>query len=189
MIGGILMFASSLTAFGNTIPVSYLRFVSRKESPMYVCWGARNRLALIRIPLWWNFKKIEEDIDACRRTFEFRAPDPSANAYLLLAGIAVATEYGLKNPDESLRVAEELHTKKAAKGNKKFMLLPKSCSESAANLEKDRKYYEAEGVFPKAVVDNTIKRLKSYKDKTLLQKLKSEPQKIEELMQKYLHYG
>jgi len=189
MIGGILSFSLSLTAFGNTIPVSYLRFVSRRESPMHVCWGARNRLALIRIPLWWNFKKTEEETDPCKRTFEFRAPDPSANAYLLFAGIAVATEYGLKNPEETLRVAEELHIEKTANGNKRFMLLPKSCSESAANLQKDRKYYEAEGVFPKAVIDNTIKKLKSYKDKALLQKLKSEPQRIEELVQKYMHYG
>jgi len=61
IIGGILKFAPSLTAFGNTIPISYLRFVSRKESPMHICWGARNRLALIRIPLWWNFKKTKEE--------------------------------------------------------------------------------------------------------------------------------
>jgi len=189
MIGGILSFALSLTAFGNTVPVSYLRFISRKESPMHVCWGARNRLALIRIPLWWNFRKPEEEMDACRRTFEFRAPDPSANVYLLFAGITVAAEYGLKNPEETLRVAEELLVEKATKGDKRFILLPRSCSESAANLEQDRKYYEAEGVFPKTVIDNTIKKLKSYKDKVLLQRLKSEPEKVEELMQKYLHYG
>ncbi|MCK4313255.1 glutamine synthetase beta-grasp domain-containing protein, partial [Candidatus Bathyarchaeota archaeon] len=39
MIGGILKFAPSLAAFGNTTPVSYLRFISRRESPMYICWG------------------------------------------------------------------------------------------------------------------------------------------------------
>lgn len=189
MIGGILKFASSLTAFGNTLPVSYLRFVSRKESPMHVCWGARNRLALIRIPLWWDFKKTEEDVDPSKKTFELRAPDPSANAYLLFAGIAVATEYGLKNTREALQIAEELHIEKAVKGDKGLRRLPQSCSESAANLEKDRKYYEAEGAFPKTVIDNTIKKLESYKDQALLQRLKNEPQKVEELMQNYLHYG
>jgi glutamine synthetase len=50
MIGGVLKFAPSLSAFGNTTPASYLRFISRKESPMHICWSARNRLALIRIP-------------------------------------------------------------------------------------------------------------------------------------------
>jgi len=189
IIGGILKFAKSLTAFGNTIPVSYLRLISRKESPMHICWGVRDRLALIRLPLWWNFRKTREDIDPCKRTFEFRAPDLTANAYLLFAGIAVATEYGLKNSKEALQIAEELHIDKASKGNKRLEPLPQSCSESAANLEKDRKYYEAEGVFPKIVIDNTIKRLGSYKDKALLQRLRSEPQKVEELMQNYLHSG
>jgi len=188
MIGGILKFASSLTAFGNTIPVSYFRFVSRKESPMNICWGARNRLALIRIPLWWNYK-TEEEIDNCKRTFEFRGPDPSANAYLLFAGITVAIEYGLKNPEEALRIAEKLHLEKTAKENKRLGHLPQSCAESAVHLGKDRKYYEAKGVFPKAIIDNTIEKLKSYKDEFLLQRLKSEPQKVEELMQKYLHYA
>jgi glutamine synthetase len=188
IIGGILKFTPSLTAFGNTIPVSYLRFISRKESPMQVCWGVKDRLALIRIPLWWNFKKLEEETNTCRRTLEFRAPDPSANAYLLFAGIAVATEYGLRNSKEALRIAEELHVEKEEK-EKRFSLLPQSCSESALNLENHRKYYEADETFPKTVIDSTMKKLKSYKDKGLLQRLKSEPQKIEELMQKYLHYG
>ena len=67
--------------------------------------------------------------------------------------------------------------------------MPQSCTESAAYLEKDRKYYEAKGVFPKAVIDNTIEKLKSYRDEFLLQRLRSEPQKVEELMQKYLHYA
>lgn len=188
IIGGILKFASSLAAFGNMIPVSYLRFITRKESPMHVCWGARNRLALIRIPLWWDFKENEEDMDACKRTVEYRGPDPSANAYLLFAGIAVAAEYGLKNSEESLRIAEELHAE-VAKRSKRLTRLPQSCSESATHLERDRKYYEAEGVFPKAVIDKTAKKLKSYRDKTLLKKLKNEPQRIEELMQEYMHYG
>ncbi len=189
MIGGILKFAPSLTAFGNTIPVSYLRFISRKESPMHICWGARNRLALIRIPLWWNFKKIKEEIDATKRTFEFRAPDASANAHLLFAGIAIAIEYGFKNSREALRIAEELHVEPGEAEKRGFSLLPQSCVESAANLENDRKYYEADGVFSKAVIDGTIRKLRSYKDKSMLQRLKNEPRKIQDLMQTYLHYG
>jgi len=187
MIGGILRFASSLTAFGNPIPVSYVRFISRKESPMHICWGYRNRLALIRIPLWWNFKQTASETDSCKRTFEFRAPDPSANLHLLLAAIAVAVRYGLENAEDSLRIAEELHIEK--RGGKRLRSLPKSCSESASNLKKDRKYYETENPFPKTVIDGTINKLKTYKDKDLAKKLKEEPKKIEELMQKYLHYG
>ncbi len=189
MIGGILKFAPSLSAYGNTIPVSYLRFISRKESPLHVCWGARNRLALIRIPLWWNFKKIKEEVDAAKRTFEFRAPDASANAHLLFAGMAIAIEYGLKNPRETLRIAEELHIERGEAERKRSNRLPQSCAESAANLENDRKYYETDGVFSKAVIEGTIRKLLSYKDKGLQQRLKNEPREIQDLMQTYLHYG
>jgi glutamine synthetase len=171
MIGGILKFAPSLTAFGNTIPVSYLRFISREESPMYVCWGTRNRLALIRKPLWWNFRKDFTETDSRRRTFEFRAPDPSANTYLLLAGIAVAVEYGLKNPKKAMKIADDLNAEKMFKRNKKYKVLPLSCSESAKSLRRDRKYYEAYGVFPKRVIEEIIRKLESYKDRNLRKKL------------------
>ncbi|MBE0520408.1 glutamine synthetase, partial [Candidatus Bathyarchaeota archaeon] len=164
MIGGILKFAPSLTAFGNTTPVSYLRFISRKESPAYICWGTRNRLALIRIPLWWSFRKDIEQTGNYVRTFEFRAPDPSANTYLLLAGIALAVEYGLKNPKKAMKTAEDLNTEKIVKRNRKYKVLPLSCSESAKNLQKDRNHYEADGVFPKRVTDGIISKLESYKD-------------------------
>jgi len=189
MIGGILKFAPSLSAFGNTIPVSYLRFISRKESPLHVCWGTRNRLALIRIPLWWNFKKIKEEVDATKRTFEFRTPDASANAHLLFAGMAIAIEYGLKNSGEALRIAEELHIERGEAEKEGLNRLPQSCTESAANLENDRKYYETDGVFSKAVIEGTIRKLLSYKDKALSQRLKNEPREIQDLIQTYLHYG
>jgi glutamine synthetase len=188
MIGGILKFASSLTAFSNPIPVSYLRFASRRESPMQICWGARDRLALIRVPLWWEFKKTKDETYNCKRTFEFRAPDPAANAYMLLAGMAIAIKYGLENPREAIRIAKELHLRKIGK-EKRLKVLPRCCSESAMHLDSYRKYYEADDVFPKGVIDNTIKRLKSFNDKVMFQELKSEPRKIEQLMKEYLHYG
>jgi glutamine synthetase len=156
MIGGILKFAPSLSAFGNPTPVSYLRFIARKESPMHICWSARNRLALIRIPLWWKFRKKGEEKDSCRETFEYRAPDAFANAYLLFAGIALAVNYGLKNGEESLKIAGNLHIEEAGGKGKRLKVLPRSCSESAENLEKDRKFYEADDVFPRKVIDKTI---------------------------------
>jgi len=189
MIGGLLKFASSLTAFGNTIPISYLRFISRKESPMQICWGAKNRLALVRIPLWWGFRGDIQEIDSCRQTFEYRAPDASANIYLLLAGIAVAVEYGLKNPKEATKTAEDLHIENVVKKAKEYKLLPQSCSEAAQNLERDRNYYEADGVFPRRVIDGIISKLESYKDKGLWKRLADKPEEIDELLWKYLHSG
>jgi glutamine synthetase len=189
MIGGILKFAQSLTAFGNTTPVSYLRFISRKESPADICWGTRNRLALVRIPLWWSFRKDIEGTGIHVRTFEFRAPDPSANTYLLLAGIALAVEYGLKNPKKAMKTAEDLNAEKIVKRNRKYKVLPLSCSESAKNLKRDRSYYEADGVFPKRVTDGIIRKLESYKDRDLQKKMANNPEKIEELLLQYLNCG
>jgi len=189
MIGGILKFASSLSAFGNTRPVSYLRFISPKESPMHVCWSARNRLALIRIPLWWNFRKTGGEIDSCRETFEYRAPDALANAYLLFAGMTVAVNYGLKNPEEALEIAENLHIEEIDNERKLLRMLPRSCSESAENLERDRDFYEADGVFPKKLIDKTIEVLKSYKDRKLWKELTDKPDEIENVLRRYLHYG
>jgi glutamine synthetase len=189
MIGGLLKFASSLTAFGNTIPISYLRFISRKESPMQICWGAKNRLALVRIPLWWSFRGDIQEIDSCRQTFEYRAPDASANIYLLLAGIAVAVEYGLKNPKEATKTADDLHIENVVKKAKEYKLLPQSCSEAAQNLERDRKYYEADGVFPRRVIDGIISKLESYKDNGLWKRLADRPEEIDEMLWKYLHSG
>jgi len=189
MIGGILKFAPSLTAFGNTTPVSYLRFISRKESPMHICWSARNRLALIRIPLWWSFVKKGEEKGNIRETFEYRAPDPLANAYLLFAGIALAVNYGLENSEEALKMAEDLHIEGTGGRRKRLKILPRSCSESAKNLRKDRRFYEANGVFPKKLIDKTIDKLKAYRDKDLWKNLADKPEKIENVLKQYLHYG
>ncbi len=189
IIGGLLKLAQSLAAFGNPTPVSYLRFIARKESPMYICWSARNRLALIRIPLWWGFKKTSKNAESCRETFEYRAPDAFANAYLLFAGLAVAASFGLKNSKDSLKLAENLHIEAAENEGKKLRALPRSCSEAAENLEKDRHCYEAGGVFPKRLIDETVKKLRAFKDKNMWKELSSNPEKIEKTIMEYIHYG
>jgi len=188
MMGGILKFAPSLSAFANPTPISYLRFIARKESPMHICWSERNRLALIRIPLWRNLGKKSREADECAETFEYRAPDAFANPYTLLAGITVAASYGLNNPREALKTAKDLYVKGSAE-KKRLKTLPLSCSESADNLGKHRQLYESDGVFSKRLVDRTIESLKSYKDKNLWQKLANKPEEIEKVLKHYRHYG
>lgn len=184
IIGGILKLAPSLTAFGNPTPVSYLRFIARKESPLHICWSARNRLALIRIPLWWDFKRKNEK-SSVRETIEYRASDPSADAYLLLAGLTVAANYGLEDP-EAIKIAEKLHIE-GKQSRSKLKILPRSCSESANKLKKDRHYYEANGVFPKKLIDKTIEKLQAYRDKDLWKNMINKPQKINKLLTQCLH--
>jgi glutamine synthetase len=189
IIGGILKFAPSLSAFGNPAPVSYLRFIARKESPMHVCWSARNRLALIRIPLWWSFAKKSGKEPGLRETFEYRAPDPLANAYLLFAGIALAVEYGLENPEASLKMAKDLYVEEGSSKKRRFRILPRSCSESAKLLWKDRRLYETNDVFSKKLIDKTVERLRAFKDRDLWKNLADKPDKVESLLKQYLHYG
>jgi glutamine synthetase len=190
IIGGILKFAPSLSAFGNPTPASYLRLIARKESPLSICWSNRNRLSLIRIPLWWGFKKPNQTTNNnCRETFEYRAPDAFANIYLLLAGIAVAANHGLEKSSESLRIARETHVVEGKGKNKSLKSLPCSCSESAIELQKHRRYYEADNIFPKKLIDKTIETLKSFKDANLRKDIANKPEEIEKVFERYLHYS
>ncbi|MDD5710011.1 MAG: glutamine synthetase family protein, partial [Candidatus Marinimicrobia bacterium] len=105
-IAGILDLAPALSAFGNTIPTSYLRLVPDQEAPTRVCWGKRNRSALIRVPLGWTHRsdmiahanpleKAQREDPGQRQTFEIRSPDGSADIYLLIAGLCVGARQGL----------------------------------------------------------------------------------------------
>ncbi len=189
MIGGILRFAPSLAAFANTTPASYLRFIARKESPMHICWSERNRLALIRVPLWWNYRQECGERKSCRKTFEYRAPDAFANANLLFAALAIAVDYGLENPKEAKKIAENLHVDGGSDGNERLQTLPRSCDEAAENLVKDRRFYEANGIFPKRLIDKTVEKLKAYDDRDLWKKLTGRPDELDALLMEYLHYG
>lgn len=188
MIGGILRFAPSLSAFANPTPVSYLRFIARKESPMHICWSSRNRLALIRIPLWPRIRKGARAKNENGETFEYRAPDAFANSYLLLAGLATAVSYGLRNPKEALKTAEDLHLDNHG-GKRQLATLPLSCSEAAHNLQRDRQLYEAHNVFPRRLIDKTVESLESYADKNLWRELRDKPDETEKLLKQYRHYG
>ncbi|TET74038.1 MAG: glutamine synthetase, partial [Dehalococcoidia bacterium] len=118
-IAGYLTLAPSLTAFGNTVPTSFLRLVPHQEAPTSICWGHSSRSTLVRVPLGWlnvkdmvrdaNPQMSEESLEfSDSQTVEFRCPDGSANIHLLLAGLAVAARHGLEMKD-ALELADELH--------------------------------------------------------------------------------
>ena len=65
--------------------------------------------------------------------------------------------------------------------------LPASCYESAERLEKKREVFENNGIFPKGMLNNTIRILKSHKDQGLSEKLYGKTDEIKELVEKYLH--
>ena len=203
MIAGILDLSKSLTAFGNTIPTSYLRLVPHQEAPTNICWGDRNRSVLIRVPLGWNgatnMIKDANPADIAefermpsKQTVELRSPDGSADIYKLFAGLVVATEHGLEM-DNALKRAEELYVdynifqnqNKAKKKN--LELLPASCWESAECLLAQRDYFEKDGVFPAGVIENVVSKLKIFDDKGLSEKLYNKNEEISSLVRKFLH--
>ncbi len=205
MITGVLDLSKALTAFGNTIPTSYLRLVPHQEAPTNICWGDRNRSVLMRVPLGWNgaMDMIKDanpadltmfDNMPSKQTVELRSPDGSADIYKLFAGLVIAVEHGLE-AGNSLERAEELYVNyDIFKGNgkektKKLESLPSSCWESAECLEAQREYFERDGVFPSGVIDNVIARLKSYNDKGLSEKLYNRNEEISKLIRQYLHFS
>ena len=205
MIAGILELSKSLTAFGNTIPTSYLRLVPHQEAPTNICWGDRNRSVLMRVPLGWNgatdMIRDANPADSTdfaglpsKQTVELRSPDGSADIYKLFAGLVVAAEHGLEMKD-AISKAKDLyvdynifHDKNSGK-KKSLESLPSSCWESAECLVSQRSFYEKDGVFPACVIDNVVSKLQAFDDKGLSEKLYNKNEEISKLVRKYLHCG
>lgn len=186
LIGGLCRYASSLTAFGNTVSSAYLRLVPNQEAPTRICWSDMNRSAMIRVPLGWQAgsdlaRKINPQQSVPftpgdnRQTVELRSPDGSALIHLLIAGIASAADWAFSNTTEALALAKDLYVR----GNifhdkallKKLPSLPKSCVESSKVLLNERALYEKDGVFPPAVIEYVAKLLQSEHDENMNSRL------------------
>ena len=181
LIGGLCYYADTLTAFGNTVSAAYLRLVPNQEAPTRVSWSDSNRSAMIRVPLGWvevshlaaelnpQQKTGYQDSEG-RQTVELRSPDGSAMVHLLLAGIALAAEWGLTH-DESLEFARRFYTSgnifKERKLLRNLPALPGSCAESAKRLLKKRELYQRDGVFPAGIIDYMANLLKSEHDQNI----------------------
>lgn len=198
LIAGLLKSAKSLTAFGNTIPISYLRLVPHQEAPVKICWGYRNRSALIRVPLGWDVaKNMAGEINNQNikkrfshvQTIEFRAGDGSANICLYIAGIVASAIDGFEMKDFRKFVSERF-----IEGNifnnisEKLDSLPTSCWESAEELIRNRKVFEKYSIFPPIVIDSVARKLKSYLDTDLSEKLYGKEDEIKKLVEDYIYY-
>jgi glutamine synthetase len=203
VIAGYLTLAPSLTAFGNTIPTSYMRLVPHQEAPTHICWGDRNRSALIRVPLGWQkIGDMARDANPQQlnvgapqgdsQTVEIRCPDGSAQSYLLLAGLAVAARHGLEMED-----ALEVASRQYVGGNifkedlkevrERLPHLPASCAQSADRLLEQRSFYEHDEVFAPAVIDKTAEILRSYNDEGLIERVMGNYEEMSRLIEKYLY--
>lgn len=203
MIAGILDAADALTAFGNSIPTSYLRLVPHQEAPTTICWGDRNRSVVVRVPLGWiGVDGMTLDANPCedrcreerssKQTFEYRVADGSADLYLTVGGLIVAALHGITMPG-ALEAAERLYVS----GNifrpefkerlAEFNRLPASCVESAEALEAKRAIFEENRIFPAGMIDSRISTLKAFNDRGLSEKLYGNNEAIRELVEQFLH--
>ena len=203
-MAGILSLAGSLTAFGNTNPTSYFRLVPHQEAPTNICWGDRNRSAMVRVPLGWsrsagnmmahcNPLESHDDVDfSYKQTIELRTPDGSANIYLLLAGMTVAARHGFEM-ENAVQYAKDRYVNVNIFEHEdvlaKLDVLPDSCAASADLLERDRVVYEQDGIFAPALIDGILKGLRSFNDRTLRADIGSDPQKTLELVESFIHCG
>lgn len=130
-IAGQLAHARGMSAILAPTVNSYKRLVPGFEAPVYVCWGQRNRSALIRIPLHSG------NADSTRA--ELRCPDPSANPYLAYAVMLAAgldgIERGLAPPEPIDENAYEFSPEDRQKYD--VSTLPGSLGEALVELEAD----------------------------------------------------
>ena len=204
-IAGMMVLAPSITAFGNKVPTSYFRLVPHQEAPTNVCWGDRNRSVLVRVPLGWtaggdmscvaNPLEKPSGIDTTQKqTVEMRSPDGSADVYQLIAALCVACRIGIEMPD-ALQIAEDkyvnvnIHDAQYADKLAHLEQLPDSCQASAKCLQKQREFYEKEGVFSPNMIDGIISQLEGYRDGSLRKEIENRPQEMLHMVKKYFHCG
>ncbi len=139
-IAGQLSHVRGMSAILNPTVNSYKRLVPGYEAPVYICWGQRNRSALIRVPRYSPGR--EKSTRA-----ELRCPDPSCNPYLAFAVMLKAGLQGIKKkmqPPEP-EDGDVYGFNPAILAEKKIYTLPTSLEEAVDELEKDKLMQETLG--------------------------------------------
>jgi len=181
-IAGWMDAGTSLPAFGNPHPLSFMRLVPHQEAPTSLCWSFSNRSALVRVPLGWTKRMemakrvnpLEEEVGkdfGIKQTFEWRASDGFADTYLLMSALCCAARHGFEMPD-ALAVAEKtyvglgvnIHDASNEAIHNALEQLPASCADAADQLEKDRLIYSSMGVFSDSIIDYTEEYLRAFGD-------------------------
>jgi len=129
-VGGVLAHAAALTALAAPTVNSYKRLTVGESitgttwAPAYVAHGFNNRTALVR---------------TLHSRFEWRAPDASANPYLMLAGLVAAGLDGIERGlDPGPGCDEDLFALTLAQVRESgIALLPQSLPEALDALEAD----------------------------------------------------
>ena len=146
-IAGIIKHAKAINAFTNPTTNSYKRLVPGFEAPVLLAYSARNRSASCRIPWTTNPKA---------KRVEVRFPDPLCNPYLGFAAMTMAGIDGIKNKlDPGSAIDKDLYDLPKAE-LKKIPTVCGSLRQALEELDKDRAFLKAGGVFDDDFIDSYI---------------------------------
>ena len=145
-IAGQLNHARAMSAIVSPTINSFKRLIPGYEAPVYICWGQRNRSALIRIP-----RTFRGDASAARA--ELRCPDPSANPYLALTVMLEAGLDGIKNKMMPVKPLEEsaYGMNRQKRQELEIRELPFSLAEAVEELKNDEVIFNCLGEHLKKV--------------------------------------
>jgi glutamine synthetase len=149
--GGIMAHARGLCAITNPTTNSYHRLVPGYEAPVYIAWSPSNRSAAVRVPEHFRGEKY-----AYLKRFEYRAPDPSSNPYLVFSAILAAGLDGIKKKtDPGDPVLEDIYKMtKEERAKRGIKNVPANLGEALDELESDRKFLNP--IFSNDVIDKII---------------------------------
>jgi glutamine synthetase len=140
VIGGLLAHSTGLCAVATPTVNSYKRLHGTDEAPGAVMWSHRHRAALVRVS---------------PKGIEYRGADPSANPYLLVAGLLLAGADGLEsNLDPGPPQDESLGGFEGAATTVRARILPRTLDEALdAFLADDVLLDGFDGVLVQRLVD------------------------------------
>nr|P19904.1 RecName: Full=Glutamine synthetase; Short=GS; AltName: Full=Glutamate--ammonia ligase; AltName: Full=Glutamine synthetase I beta; Short=GSI beta [Vibrio alginolyticus]AAA27523.1 glutamine synthetase [Vibrio alginolyticus] len=146
-IGGIIKHARAINAFANPSTNSYKRLVPGFEAPVMLAYSARNRSASIRIPVVPSPKA---------RRIEVRFGDPAANPYLCFASMLMAGLDGIKNKIHPGEAMDKDLYDLPAEESAEIPTVAYSLKDALAELDADREFLTAGGVFSDDFIDSYI---------------------------------
>jgi glutamine synthetase len=147
-IGGLLKHAAALLGLAAPTTNSFRRLVPGFEAPVNLAYSQRNRSAICRIPVYSKSPRAKR--------IEFRAPDPSCNAYLCFAALLMAGLDGVQNridPGEAMdKDLYELPPEEA----KQIKQVPGSLGDVLDALEADQEFLLKGDVFTTDLIEAYI---------------------------------
>jgi len=147
-VAGLLVHGPALAALTNPTINSYRRLVPGYEAPVNLIISARNRSAIVRVPMYSSSPKAKR--------VEFRAPDPTANPYLAFSAMLMAGLDGIRQEMGPPKPTDKNLYALSVREARRIKQLPRSLEEALDALEKDHDFLLPGGVFTEDLLESYI---------------------------------